>query len=57
MRSAIDLINGLEEKSRAYQDDGGKNVFFRYERGQAKSLTAVGNLDRHAELMGDLSAN
>jgi hypothetical protein len=57
MRSTIDLINGLEDKSRAYQDDGGKDIFFRYERWQAKSLTAVGDLDRHAELMDDLSAN
>ena len=39
---------------------GGKNAFSRYERGQAKPVTAVINLfrllDRHPELLGDLKA-
>jgi len=37
---------------------GGKNAFSRYERGQAKPVTAVVNLfrllDRHPELLGEL---
>ena len=40
---------------------GGKNTFSRYERGQAKPVTAVVNLfrllDRHPELLGELSTS
>jgi HTH-type transcriptional regulator / antitoxin MqsA len=40
---------------------GGKNAFSRYERGQAKPVTAVVNLfrllDKHPELLGELRAS
>jgi HTH-type transcriptional regulator / antitoxin MqsA len=40
---------------------GGKNAFSRYERGQAKPVTAVVNLfkllDRHPELLSELTAS
>ncbi len=52
---------GLTQTEAAQIAGGGKNAFSRYERGQAKPVTAVVNLfrllDRHPELLGELSAS
>jgi HTH-type transcriptional regulator/antitoxin MqsA len=48
----------LTQKEAAQLAGGGKNAFSRYERGQAKPVSAVINLfrllDRHPELLGEL---
>ena len=51
---------GLTQQEAAKLAGGGKNAFSRYERGQAKPVTAVINLfrllDRHPDLLQELLA-